>query len=413
MTRRPHPEAGSAPGGSALRRALARPGFRRLFAAQTVSRWGDTFNSVALVILVFQLTGSGVKVAVTVAFEIVPVLLLGFVAGAVVDRFPRQRVMVAADLGRAAVALALVAVPDRLGVVYAAAFLLSGFSVFFNPAAASVLPGIVPDEELVGANSALWSAAVVSQIALAPLAGVLVAFAGPRPAFALNAATFLVSAGFLRGLRVQGRPASPPRRNLADVAEGLRTIRASRFLSTLAGVQGLAALSAGATSALLVVLAEDHLDVGPSRFGLLIGAIGVGAGFGPLVLQRLVDDVRRPRFLYGPYLLRGAVDLVLAATTSFVVALGALAAYGVGTSTGNITYNSVLQATVPDRVRGRVFAVYDMVWQSSRLVSIGVGGVLADTVGVAAVYGFGGVLLLAAGALGLAGGRARPGAVEG
>jgi len=388
-----------------LRRALTHPGFRRLFAAQTVSRWGDTFNSVALVILVFRLTGSGIKVAGTVAFEIAPVVLLGFVAGAVVDRYSRRRVMLVADVGRAAVALLLVAFHDQLAVVYLAAFLLSAFSVFFNPAAASVLPALVPDDEVVGANSAIWSAAVISQIALAPAAGALVAIAGPGPAFAINAATFLASAAFLARLPIPHLPATPPPKHPSDVVEGLRAIRASRFLKVLAGVQGLAALSAGATSALLVVLAEDHLGVGAGRFGLLIGAIGVGAGFGPLVLQRLVDDVRRPRFLFGPYLLRGGVDLVLAASSNFGVALGALALYGVGTSTGNVTYNAVLQTTVPDRLRGRVFAFYDVVWQTARLVSIGCGGVLADRIGITAVYWAGGALLIAAGSLGFLAGR--------
>lgn len=388
-----------------VRRVLARPEFRRLFAAQTISRWGDTFNAVALVILVYQLTGSGVKVAGTVAFEIAPVVLLGFVAGAVVDRSPRRRVMIAADIGRAIVALGLVAFHDRLAFVYAAAFLLSAFSVFFNPAASSVLPDLVSSDEIVAANSAIWSAAVMSQIALAPIAGAVIAIAGPGAAFTINAVTFLVSAVLLARLPIATRsgPVSGPRRR--DIADGLRAIRSDRFLRVLAGVQGLAALSAGATSALLVVLAQEHLDVGPARFGYLIAAIGVGAGLGPLVLHRFVDDPRRPVFLYGPYLLRGAVDVVLAASSRFAIALGALAVYGVGTSTGNVTYNSVLQTTVPDRLRGRVFAFFDVVWQTARLVSIGVGGVAADRFGIVSVYWAGGALLLAAGALGLIAGR--------
>lgn len=388
---------------SPLRRALARPGFRRLFWAQTVSRWGDTFNAVALVVLVFRLTGSGLQVALTVALEVVPVLAFGLVAGAVVDRLPRVRVMIAADLGRAAVALALAVFGDQLAVVYAAAFALSTLTTFFNPAAASVVPVLVDEGDVVGANSAVWSAAVVSQVALAPLAGGLVALAGAGPAFALNGATFVVSAALLHRLQVPAAPRlSSPAGRLHQVREGLAVVRGSTLLSTMAGVQALAALSAGATSALLVVLAERHLDVGPARFGLLLGAIGVGAGLGPLVLQRVVADVRRPALLFGPYLLRGAVDLVLAASSSFGLALVALVTYGVGTSTGHVTYQTVLQTTVPDAVRGRVFALYDVVWQSARLVSIGLGGVLADTLGVRAVYVLGGALLMAAGALGLA-----------
>lgn len=371
-----------------------------------MSRAGDTFASVALVVLVYRLTGSGLRVGVTVAFEIAPVLLFGFVAGTVVDRVPRRRVMVAADLGRAGVALALALFgTSSLPAIYAAAFALSALTVFFNPAASSAVPALVGSGELVGANAALWSGAVLSQVVLAPVAGLTVAWAGAGPAFVVNAASFLVSAGLLAGLVLPPAAGAVAGRRLGELAEGLRAVRATPLLRTLAGVQALAALSAGATSALLVVLAQEHLRVGPSRFGVLVGAIGVGAGIGPLVLQRLVADVRRPGLLFGPYLLRGAVDLVLAASTSFGVALVSLAAYGVGTSTGMVTWNTVLQSSVPDRVRGRVFAFFDVVWQTSRLVSIGVGGVLADALGIRAVYVLGGVLLLAAGALGVSRGR--------
>jgi MFS family permease len=386
---------------SPVRRALAAPRFRRLFLAQTVSRWGDTFNAVALVILVFELTGSGVNVALTVAFEVVPVLLFGFIAGSLVDRLPRQRVMILADVGRAAIALALVVGQNELVVVYAAAFGLSALSVFFNPAAASILPALVDEEDLVGANSAVWSAAVVSQIALAPAAGALVAFAGAGPAFVLNAATFVVSALLLTGLRVPDRVRPVAGKHLEDVRAGFAVVRSSRLLATLASVQALAALSAGATSALLVVLAQDHLGVGATRFGWLLAAIGVGAGFGPLLLQQLIADPKRPTLLFGPYLLRGLVDLVLAAVASFALALGSLVVYGVATSTGTVTYNSVLQKVVPDRFRGRIFAFYDVVWQASRLASIGGGGILADAFGVRAVYVLGGLLLVVAGLLGL------------
>jgi hypothetical protein len=229
----------------------------------------------------------------------------------------------------------------------------------------------------------------------------LVGAVGAGPAFAINAASFMISAALLAGLTVPTAPQAAPTRPVDAVVAGVRFIRTSRFLGTLAAVQALAALSAGATSALLVVLAERHLHVGAGRYGLLIAAIGVGAGLGPIVVQRVVKEVRRPGWLFGPYLLRGAVDYTLAGTDSFGVAVGALAVYGVGTSAGNVTYNSVLQTTVPDTVRGRVFAFYDIVWQTFRLASIAIGGVLADQIGITAVYILGGSLMLAAGALGL------------
>ncbi|MCA1694684.1 MAG: MFS transporter [Actinobacteria bacterium] len=235
---------------------------------------------------------------------------------------------------------------------------------------------------------------------LAPVAGLLVAWTGASTAFAINAGSFLISAVALTRLSAPPGASTLQESHWAQAVEGIRVIRQSRFLTTLAAVQALAALSAGATSALLVVLAQRHLKVDASGFGLLLAAIGVGAGLGPLALQRFVADVRRPAFLFGPYLVRGVVDLILAAFSNFAIALGALAAYGLGTSTGNVTYNTALQATTPDGLRGRVFAFYDVVWQTARLASIGIGGVLADQLGIRGVYIMGGALLIAAAALG-------------
>lgn len=153
--------------------------------------------------LVFRLTGSGLGASGAVIAEILRVLLLGPIAGAVVDRLPHVRVMVAADLWRTALASVPPLADHEMAAVYAVAFGLPAGAVFFNLASASVLPSIVDEQELVAANSGLWSAAVVSQIALAPLGGLLVGAWGVAPASWLNAATFAVSA------LTRLRPATP------------------------------------------------------------------------------------------------------------------------------------------------------------------------------------------------------------
>jgi len=349
---------------------------------------------------------SGVVIA-----EILPVLLLAPIAGAVADRLPRIRVMVAADLCRMVFAALLPLAGQHLAAVYAIAFGLSAGAVFLTPASASALPGIVGEDELVAANSALWSAAVVSQVALAPLAGALVAAWGAGPAFYFNSATFAVSALTLARLRLPHAPqpvASGVAAWVSRVAEGAVAVTHDRMLRLLAIVQLLAALSVGGTSALLVVLAEHHLRAAPAGFGLLLGAIGAGAATGPLLLARLTSNPRQPALVFGPYLLRGLVDLVLAATRDLPTAVAALACYGVGTSTGMVTYNSLLQADVAGNLRGRVFAGFDMLWQTGRLASIALGGLTADALGIQAVYLLGGLLLLFAGTIGLAGLPARP-----
>lgn len=383
---------------------FAQPAYRLLFLAQTASRSGDAFRTVALAIVVFRLTGSGIGTAGVVVAEILPVLLLAPFAGELVDRLPRRSVMIAADLWRAALMLALPLVDESVVAVYAVAFGLSIGTAFFNPAASSLIPAVVDERQLVAANSGIWTAAVLSQIVLAPLAGGVVTLAGPTPAFLLDGATYVASALILLRLVVPAPPASTsaPGSWRARVREGLSLLVTDRLLRVLAAGQLLAALSAGATSALLVVLAERHLEVGTEGFGLLIGAIGIGAATGPFLLTRFTDNPRRPGFVFGPYLLRGSVDLVVATFTALPVALASMVAYGLGTSTGSVTFNSMLQVEVPPRLRGRVFAGMDVLWQSGRLVSLGLGGVLADVIGIRAVYYLGGALLIAAGALGFA-----------
>lgn len=394
MTRSPSPRVG-------LRAVFAHPGYRRLWSARTVSQAGDVFATVALALLVFDLTGTALGVSAVVFAEIIPVLLLAPMAGTLVDRLPRVAVMVAADVWRAALAAALIFVGHNVVAVYAIAVGLSVGAVLFNPAANSALPTLVEDEELVAANSGIWTAAVLSQIALAPLAGILYTALGAAPAFGINAASFALSAIVLLGLRLPASPARTERRGFfADAAAGVRLLGADRLLRALGAGQLLAALSAGATSALLVVLARDHLALPASGYGLLLGAIGIGAALGPFLLTRLVADPRRPVFVFGPYVLRGLVDLALATFTALPLALVAFAVYGMGTSSGAVTFNSLLQTHTPIHARGRIFASFDVFWQLGRLLSLLIGGVLAAALGIGAVYYLGGALLLLAAAIG-------------
>ena len=381
---------------------FARPGYRRLWAARTVSQWGDIVQFTTVALLVLHLTGSGVSVSGAVLAEVVPFVALAPLAGLLVDRLPRVKVMVAADLVRVTLAGLLAAFHGQVWMVYAVAFGLSAGSAFFNPAAGSLLPALVGDDQLVAANSGIWSAAVLSQVVLAPVAGILATTVGYGAAFALNAASFAASVALLVGLRAGEAPRPvPSARMWAEARRGVGVVVADRLLRALVVAQALAALSAGATSALLVVLVQSHLHASATGYGLALGAIGVGAFAGPLAVSRLPARDDHARLVVGAFGLRGLVDLTLASVTLVPAALGALVAYGLGTSTGNVSFSSLIQQRVPDENRGRVFSVFDLVWHACRLVSIAIGGVLADVYGISAVYYAGGSLLLLAALTGI------------
>ena len=376
---------------------LASSGYRRLWAARTVSQWGDIAQFTVASLLVFHLTRSGLAVSGVVIAEIVPVLLLAPLAGPLVDRLSRVTVMVAADMARVVLAAVLAVWHGDIAVVYAVSLGLSAGAVFFGPAAGSLLPAVVKNDELAAANSGIWSAAVLSQVVLAPLAGLLTAMAGYGWAFAANAASFAISAVLLNGLRTAevSRPVTGVTIR-AQVREGVGLVRRDRLLRALAVAQALAALSAGATSALLVVLAARRLHTSAGGYGLLLGAIAAGAFTGPVLLTRTRLPGRGPAIVFTAFGLRGLVDLVLANVTALPAAMGALVCYGIGTSTGNVAFSTVIQSHVPDSLRGRVFSAFDLIWQSMRLASLLVGGLLAGTAGIRAVYYLGGILLGAA-----------------
>lgn len=387
---------------------LRLPAYRRLWGARTVSQVGDVMQFTTLALLVLRLTGSGVGLSGAVVAEIAPVLLLAPIAGAVVDRLPRVAVMMIADLVRMVLAAVLAVWHRDIAVVYAVAFGLSAGTVFFNPAAGSLLPNLVAKEQLVAANSGIWSAAVLAQVLLAPVAGVIAATAGFGWAFAINAVSFALSALLLRGLRSGEAPVPIVTSSIfTQSSEALTLLSRDRLLRALAIAQGLAALSAGATSALLVLLATRRLHASGSGYGLLLAAIGIGAFAGPFLLSRVSVQARRPRVVFAAFGLRGLVDVVLASVTALPAALGALVLYGMGTSTGNVTFSSLIQSHVAEGLRGRVFSAFDLIWQAMRLASLLLGGVVADAFGVRSVYYLGGALLLLAALAGLTASKPR------
>lgn len=378
-----------------------------LWLGQLVSNFGDTLHYIALVVLVYQLTGQGVAVAILAAAEIVPALLLGPVAGVVIDRFSRKGVLIGADLARAALVFSLLW-PQGAWHAYLVAAGLAAGNAFFNPTVQAVIPALTTEDQRLAANSVAWSTGRLVQILASAAAGGLIAILGTRAAFGLNTVTFLISALFVAQLRIPanaGRVEEEPggfRRFFADAREGLRFARHDRFVSRLLLVQSLASLAVGATGAMLVVLAEEHLRLPPAGFAWLIGAIGVGALVGPLIPNALAADYRDARWLFVPYVIRGIGDLLLAVVTALPLALLILFVYGLNTSTGMVVFNSTVQGAVPDAVRGRVFALLDVSWNAMRLLSLALGGLVVDRFGIRPLFWGGGALLAFAGLLGLA-----------
>ncbi len=236
------------------------PSYFPLWLGQLTSSFGDTLHYIALVVLVFELTGRGLAVAGLVAAEVVPVLLLGPVAGVVIDRFSRKEVLIAADLLRAVLVLTLLW-PQGVWHAYLVAAGLAAGNTFFNPTVQAVIPALTSEDQRLAANSVLWSTGRLVQILASTFAGGLIALIGTDAAFGVNSATFVVSALLIARLRIPAHAGSlgaDTKRGLGsyfgDARAGLSYALRDRFVSRLLGVQALASFATGATSAMLVVL---------------------------------------------------------------------------------------------------------------------------------------------------------------
>lgn len=388
-------------------RVLASRRYFPLWLGQLTSSFGDTLHYIALVVLVFQLSGEGLAVAGLVAAEVLPVLILGPIAGVVIDRFSRKAVLVGADLFRAVLVLSLLW-PQGVWHAYAVAAALAAGRTFFDPTVNAVIPSLTTPEQRLAANSVSWSTGRLVQILAATVAGGLIAFLGTGAAFALNAASFIVSAGFVATLAIPahaGQLGAATKRGLGsffgDAREGLAYARQSLLVSRLLVVQSLASFAVGATGAMLVVLSERHLRQPPEGFAWLIAAIGAGALLGPLIPNALASDYRSARWLFVPYVIRGVGDVLIAIFTPLPIALLILFVYGLNTSTGMVVFNSTVQGAIPDAMRGRAFTLLDVSWNAMRLLSLAVGGLVADRLGIQPLYWAGGALLVTAGVLGL------------
>jgi MFS family permease len=194
------PTTGARASLSLLRR---NPDFRRLYAAQLISFGGDWFMTVALFGLVDRLTGSAVFVALTITVPELAFFLLSPIGGALADRIDRRRLMIIADLARAALCLPLLLV-DSAGTVWIVFVLLASISVFtacFEPASSAAIPNVVDPEDLAAANNLVGSAWGTMLAVGAALGGLVVTLFGRDAAFLGNTVSFLISAWLLLRVR--------------------------------------------------------------------------------------------------------------------------------------------------------------------------------------------------------------------
>jgi MFS family permease len=324
----------------------------------------------ALPLYVYARTGSALSTGLTFLAGTVPALVLGPVAGALVDRWRPHITMIGADLGRAAVLLALMAGPgaSHLWIVYMAVAGQACLSQFFGPARSRLIPAVASAEGLAAANAAVSAGSELALLVGPALGGAVYAAAGLRVAVGLDIASYLVSASTIGALRVSAEPDPRPlpgdRRSfcvglLVDFANGLRLVGRTPILRALLAVSLVLFVGGGLLPVLIVPFADHQLHATAAQYGLVLSAQALGGLVGAAVVAPIMQRAGDPRLLIGTSLLAmaGAVA-ALGNTTRWWVAGLCLAAGGIPTTTSAVATATILQNVPAENERGRVAGLY-------------------------------------------------------
>jgi len=339
--------------------------FALLWSGQTISRLGDSLYRVALAWWVLEKTGSATAMGTVLICSMTPMLIFLLLGGVAVDRLPRLRLMIGSDLLRGIVAgaVAALAFAQLLEVwhIYVASVIFGFVDAFFEPAYVAAVPEIAPREALPSANSLTGLSRQVTGIVGPTLGAAIVALGGTPTAFALDAASFLISAGCLLpipALPIVWADAHAEPSVLRDLREGLGAVLASPWLWITIALAALGNVTAsGPLAVALPFLIKNSLHADVGALGLFGTMNSIGAVLGSLWLGRAARLRRRGLIAYGGLLLGGIAVLICGLPVGlFGLALAALA-FGFSMSAFGLVWMNTLQEMVPRELMGRVSSI--------------------------------------------------------
>jgi MFS transporter, DHA3 family, macrolide efflux protein len=385
----------TAPAPLTFREVLANDVIRRVWYAQLVSLFGDFLALFAVISVVsFRMHGTANQLTWVQISYMFPLVVLGPIAGVFVDRWPLKPTLVASDLIRAVLAMFLI-LTSAVWHVYVVLAALSCVSSFFGPAQTVTIRTHIKAEGLVGANALMQLAFMGARIIGPAAAGALVVALGPSSCYALDVFSFVVSASFLSSVAIK-RPqlgAAPAESSsnrihdiLRDMTEGAAFIihHAAIVFVVLAMAAGL--FIVGCFGPLIAIYVRESLHASAGIFGLVSGMVGVGMLVGTQLVRRLVQVMKHETLVLSGLggiglgvLLLGAVPYVaatVAATFTIGFAFGAIM----------VPAQTLLQRETPHAVLGRVSSTMMSFVFLAQILGLVLSGVLAEAIGVRAVF---------------------------
>lgn len=384
-------------------RLLARyPNFGLLWTGQTISFFGDAFYSIALIWLVQEMTGSRAMMG-AISAVVSATALFGLVAGALVDRWDRRLTMLFSDILRGLVILTIPVLftLGRMEIwhLFAAGLVMGLLSQLFNPAKQALLPHLVPPRDLTGANALSQMSYTLLMAAGYGLGGALLGLMTTAQLFAIDSATFAVSAFTIWLLRVPALPHQseeayePPEEQehigpgqlKDDILEGFRYIRSDALISITIPVAIIANFVFAPLTVLLAAWAKDVIYAGAQGFGLLMGSYLAGTLLGTLSASALTARFSRGKLVIWGVILMGVPLIIFALVPNLYLDMAMLALIGFTDGIVNIILIVTFQQRVPDAMMGRFFGTFIGLAMLAAPLGIALGGIIADYVSLTSI----------------------------
>lgn len=384
-----------------------------LFGAQVISIGGDLVLFVALPFWVFQLTGSAMATGFMFAALTIPQLIFSPIAGVFVDRLDRKRLMIAADVLRAALVCLylLVNSAEQVWIIYLIAFAESAVSQFFRPSVNAVLPMLVDGEqELAQANATMGASWAIGQLGGPALGGALVAAFGPHAAALVDAGSYVVSALLVLMMRVPVREIAVAQLEsighavqeiTRELIQGIGVVWDRSTLRVVMSAMASFSLANGITNVLLVVLVNRLWHVGATELGWVISAQGVGGILGSLLVGSIAARVSPRGMMICGGFVTGLLFAAMVNQSSVYAAIGLMVFVGMAIVSVDVGLTTLLQLGSDDANRGRVSGLMQTVMAASQLLAIGMTSLFADQLGAVLLLNIASILFALGGFVGL------------
>ncbi|MCX5687366.1 MAG: MFS transporter [Candidatus Omnitrophica bacterium] len=384
-----------------VRELLKNKNFFLLWFAQIVSNFGDRLNQMALIGLIYIRTpGSTIELAKLLSFTIIPVFIIGPIAGIYVDRWNRRTTMIACDIIRGLLVLTIpliVKYSTSMVPIYIIVFIIFSVTRFFVPSKLSIIPDIVHKDKLLLANSLSSTTMMIATIVSFGFSGIIVAVFGPQAGFYIDSASYFISAILVffvavklkENIELSGASTKltdiSRRTIVGDIKEGIEYLKGHKDIRMVANTMFLIMAGVGSIYIVIIVFIQKALQSSTKHLGLLVMFLGVGLFLGSIIYGKFGSKFSKRKVINFGLLTTGLTIVLFTICLKFIPSFfiaGLLSiVLGIFSAPIIVSSNTLLHEVTHDEMRGRIFSSLEIVMHVGFLLFMFLASLIAEKIG--------------------------------